>query len=182
MKMELIPQSVVNLLWQKFSLKIDGTTVQEQRSAVVILSMIAGAEKDIIKSNLSVLVEHGLSEHDNLLLARDTCTTILKLSENKNSLGIGKAEPFRLPSDHPLFSKLEVLLIEQLPFIENVSWTPFCEQAIMVIYNLAEHPDIICARLLKCLIKVLMGTEEAQNKPDEGNCDKYSSYFDRVGY
>lgn len=170
MKMDLIPQSVITLLWSKFSLKIPETTLAEQRASVVLLSMIAGAEKDIIKTNLSILIEHGLTTKNNLFLARDTCSAILKTVEKKRGPGLGNslAEPFRLPSDHQLFSKLEVMMIQQLPFIDDPSWTPFCEQAIMVIYNLAEMPDEACGRLLKCLIRLLMNPSNGQNQADPG--------------
>ena len=78
MKQELIPQPVIQLLWQRFALKLPQTTVQEQRGAINILSMIAGAEIDIIKTNLSVLIEHGLTyKSNNFLLARDTCSACL---------------------------------------------------------------------------------------------------------
>ena len=49
MKTELIPQSVINLLWQKFSLKLPNTSVKEQRVAVVLLSMIAGAYLNVFE-------------------------------------------------------------------------------------------------------------------------------------
>ena len=66
--------------------------------------MFAGAEKEIIRSNLNVLIEHGLGQPDQLYLARDTCSAILKLTEKKGMLGQdAHAEPFRLPSDHQLF-------------------------------------------------------------------------------
>lgn len=160
MKMELIPQSVIQLLWQRFSLKIPNTTSKDQRVAVTILSMIAGAEKDIIKSNLSVLAEYGLN-CDKLLLARDTCSAIQKLlKKEKNSTG-NNGEPFRLPSDHNLFKKLEVVLQESLFTMEVLTWIPFSEQALNVIYNLAESPDTIAGRILKMFVKTLMGDENS---------------------
>ena len=163
MKMELIPQSVIQLLWQKFALKFPETTREEQKAAIVILSMIAGAEKDIIKSNLSVLIEHGLTKtHNNYLLARDTCSAILKLTLKTNKFETDSSkEVFRLPSDHNLFTKLELMVVEGLTNIEDMSWTPFCEQALTIIYQLAESPDLICARIIKCLVRIMM--EDTKN-------------------
>jgi len=108
MNQELIPQAVVQLLWQRFALKIAQTSMKEQRASINILSMMAGAERDIIKSNLSVLIEHGFtsSKPSNFLLARDTCSAILKIN---GKLKIGEkssAEPFRLPTEHNLFVRL----------------------------------------------------------------------------
>ena len=111
MNQDLIPQAVVQLLWQRFALKIPQTTLKEQRASLNILSMIAGAERDIIKSNLSVLIEHGLTcKLDTFLLARDTCNAILKIN---GKLKIGEkssTEPFRLPTEHNLFVRLVFLV------------------------------------------------------------------------
>ena len=152
MRMELIPMSVIQLLWQRFSLKVEATP-DEQRNAIKILSMIAGAEKDIIKSNLSLLVEHGLKSN-NILLARDTCSAMMKLVKETKSDG----DPYRLPTDHQLFTKLEELLIGGLCHFhkENV-WKGFSEHALGVIFNLAEGPDIIAARILKSLVRIVIG-------------------------
>ena len=83
--MELIPQSVVQLLWQRFALKLDKTTEKEQHAAIILLSMLAGAETDIVKSNLDILVEHGLGQAatKNYKLPRDTCAAILKITVKK---------------------------------------------------------------------------------------------------
>lgn len=33
--------------------------------------------------------------------------------------------------------------------VEKNSWCPMAEQAISLIYRLAEHPDVICADIIK---------------------------------
>ena len=33
--------------------------------------------------------------------------------------------------------------------MEKNSWCPMAEQAISLIYRLAEHPDVICASIIK---------------------------------
>ena len=155
MKQELIPQAVIQLLWQRFALKLPQTTAQEQRGAINILSMIAGAEIDIIKSNLSVLVEHGLTYKSNsYLLARDTCSAILKINGKKNTLG-SSSEPYRLPTDHNLFARLETMIVEGLTRLADMTWVPFSEHALSAIYQLAERPDVITGRILKSLVKAL---------------------------
>lgn len=171
MKMDLIPSSVTQLLWQQFALKIPLTTHEEQRGSLIILSMIAGAEKDIIKSNLGVLVEHGLTYNKNYLLARDTCAAILKLTAKSKKFGSSSVEPFRLASDHDLFSRLEELLTQGLTNISDMSWTPFCEQALTVIFHLAELPDQICGRIVKCMTKTLMGGMEVDQVEEEPEND-----------
>ncbi|XP_012566984.1 condensin complex subunit 1 isoform X1 [Hydra vulgaris] len=152
MKLELIPQSVIHLLWQIFSLKIPQTSKEEQRAALNILSMLGGAEKEIIQSNINILIEYGLQDSDSFILARDTCISILKLTKNNSN---DLKESSRLSTDHLLFITLERLLVDGLKKLETRTWTPFSEQAFSVIYNLAENPDIICARILKHLVVVL---------------------------
>ena len=155
MKQELISQPVVQLLWQRFALKLPQTTAQEQRGAINILSMIAGAEIEIIKTNLSVLIEHGLAyKSSNFLLARDTCSAILKINGKKKTFG-SSAEPYRLPTDHALFTRLETMIMDGLARLTDMTWVPFSEHALSVIYQLAERPDVITGRILKSLVKAL---------------------------
>jgi len=169
MKTKLIPQEVIQLLWQKFALKIPKTTFDEQRMSIIIIAMVAGAEKEIIKSNLSVLVEHGLTVTDNgdLSLARDTCTAILKLTVNKKGFPSSSAEPFRLPTDHQLFIGLENILVKEFLKLNSSSWTPFCEVAISVIYHLAESPDTICSGIMKSLTKSLLEQNDKENNENQ---------------
>lgn len=169
MKMELIPQSVVQLLWQTFTLKLPQISYEEQRLSIIILSMIAGAEKEIIKSNLSLLVEHGLiCKKKDLSLARDTCSAILKLTTKQKSFASSSTEPFRLPADHLLFTRLENLLIDQFTILEADYWTPFSESAIAIIYNVSEFPDRICGRILRKLLKNLMETHSTTEELQKG--------------
>ena len=131
--------------------------------------MIAGAEKEIIKSNLSLLVEHGLiCKKNDLSVARDTCSAILKLTTKQKSFASSSTEPFRLPADHLLFIRLENLLIDQFTILEADYWTPFSESAIAIIYNLSEFPDRICGRILRKLLKNLMETHSTTEELQKG--------------
>ena len=40
---------------------IDNVTQSHSRSAILLLSMIAGVEQEIVKTNLKLLITHGLS-------------------------------------------------------------------------------------------------------------------------
>ena len=172
MKQELIPQPVIQLLWQRFALKLPQTTVQEQRGAINILSMIAGAEIDIIKTNLSVLIEHGLTyKSNNFLLARDTCSAILKINGKKKTFG-GSAEPYRLPTDHTLFTRLETMILEGLARLSDMTWVPFSENALSVIYQLAERPDVITGRILKSLVKALFNVPQSSSADESARTNE----------
>lgn len=51
---------------------------------------------------------------------------------------------------------------------ENSYWIPFGEQAINVIYKLAEHPDIICGDIIKALAKEVIKAEQLNQTLSQG--------------
>ncbi|XP_065053020.1 condensin complex subunit 1-like isoform X1 [Rhopilema esculentum] len=175
-KMELIPQSVLQLLWQRFSLKIPQTTPMESRSSVLLLGMFAGAEKSIVSSNIDILVSNGLGPraHEDFPLAFNTCTALLKLTVKDKKINNADKEPFRFPQDHEIFEKLELILVKGLQRTDVSSWSSLALQAVNVIYQLAEHPDIICAKLIKNLIRALV-VEHQVSKPSNEADDESST-------
>lgn len=42
MKSGMFEQSVIQMLWERFAMKVPNTTVEESRAAVTLLYMIAG--------------------------------------------------------------------------------------------------------------------------------------------
>ena len=113
-KTQDLTQGVITVLWERFALKLPNTTRSESHCALVLLGMAAGAEVDIVRSNIDVLVKEGLgarAEKD-LILAKDTCAVLLKLAgTEKKKVGEKATEPFRLPQDHDIFQRLETLLV-----------------------------------------------------------------------
>ncbi|WAR15385.1 CND1-like protein [Mya arenaria] len=61
------------------------------------------------------------------------------------------SEPYRLPETHEMFTSLSRILVKSAPDLENRYWIPLMEQAVNVIYKLAECPDQICGDLIKKL-------------------------------
>ena len=55
-----IPPAVVCMLWDTFTLKVPGSSMEDSRAAVLILSMAASADQEIVKSNVDILVSRGL--------------------------------------------------------------------------------------------------------------------------
>lgn len=152
-----VHSSVIQMLWERFTMKVPNTTPEESRYALILLTMAAGADTEIIKSNISVLIAEGLgprSEND-FKLARDTCLALLKIGINKKKIGDVAPRPYRLEQDHDLFARLQELLLKGFPDLENKFWIPFCEKAINVIYTLSESPDHTCAALAKEVAKML---------------------------
>lgn len=78
----------VQVLWEKFSMKYPDTSPINSRTALMILTMIAQAEPNIVIDNVNMLVEIGLGlrAKDDLLFARDTCRMLLKIKQNNKDI------------------------------------------------------------------------------------------------
>lgn len=174
MKGKLIPVAVIKLLWEKFTMKDPQTTQEESRMALVLLGMLAGAEMDIVRTNVDVLVSTGLGPRaeEDFLLARDTCVALLKLGQTHKKPGCSAAEPFRLPPKHTIFERLTEILVSGVRKLDQLVWTPLMEKAITVIYVLAEHPETIAENIIKkiaaCLLdKTTQDKEEPRNNQND---------------
>lgn len=64
-------------------MKYPSTSPIDSRAALMMITMIAQAETNIAIDNLDVLVKVGLGARakEDLLLARDTCRTLLKIRQ-----------------------------------------------------------------------------------------------------
>ena len=51
-------------------------------------------------------------------------------------------------------------------------WTPMAEQAVNVIYKLAENPDVICEEILKEITKIVMTHVVESNSPKKSQAEK----------
>ncbi|KAJ8320625.1 hypothetical protein KUTeg_002212 [Tegillarca granosa] len=180
-----IDNSIKQVLWERFTLKIPNITPEDSRAAILILSMAAGAEMNIVKINVDVLVKEGLGERaeSDFQLARDTCLALLKLGTGKKKQGGIAPEPFRLPQDHEMFTRLQHLLITGVSQVNINHWIPFAEQAINVIYKLAEHPDSISSTIIKKLSEeVVKSTQKDQtssgSQPSQDNDKEQQSSQD----
>ncbi|XP_006814852.2 condensin complex subunit 1-like [Saccoglossus kowalevskii] len=157
-----INNNVIQVLWERFTLKIPGTSTDESKAALLLLAMAAKSDVNVVRSNIDVLVSTGLSEraHDDFMLARDSCIALLKLIQKKKVKGGEAEEPFRFPKDHEMFDKLTELIVKGISKLDDPFWVPMTEQAINVIYRLGEQPDIRCASIIKQLIEVVLGDSE----------------------
>uniref|UniRef100_A0AAR2KTY2 Condensin complex subunit 1 n=1 Tax=Pygocentrus nattereri TaxID=42514 RepID=A0AAR2KTY2_PYGNA len=151
--------SVVQVLWERFSGKRE-TSALHKRAAVLLLGMAA---REVVLSNLDTLCSVALGEKvtEDYLLARDTVITITNITDHQS-----KGVPFRLPVDHHLFRVV----------LSDPHWQTFMEQAIRLIYFLAESPDKLCARLLQRSARLLLeqvteGGEPNQSQMSEGSQD-----------
>ncbi|KAK3602734.1 hypothetical protein CHS0354_017179 [Potamilus streckersoni] len=163
-----ISSTIIQMLWERFTMKVPNTTEGNSRAAVVLLAMVAGANMSVIKSNIDVLVKEGLGirAETDFLLGRDTCLALMKLGVPKAMKGAVGNEPFRLPESHDLFQRLKLILTNGITNLENRYWIPLAEQAVNVIYKLGEHADLICNDIIKQIIHQVL---KASNSTESGD-------------
>ena len=146
-------------MWQFFTKVIPETTNETSRSALVLIGMVGSIEPSLIMSNVNVLVEHGLENRD-LKVAHDACLALTKISNAKPS---GPDQPpFKLAPDHELFSKLEKLLVDKIDAKDDDQYIPMAQQAISVLYQLSDNPDVLGGKLCQVL------AQKMKNSPKNG--------------
>ncbi|XP_058809169.1 condensin complex subunit 1 [Phymastichus coffea] len=138
----------LKVMWEMFSLKLNDTTSEQSRSALMLLTMAAQVEPNIITDNLDVLIKVGLGERAqiDLLLARDTCRAFLSIKQDC-SKDIDKS-PIKYPNDHEIFIQLSSLMKEKIFEEKENGYTSFATDAINVIYHLADQPANILQDIL----------------------------------
>ncbi|NWY49175.1 CND1 protein, partial [Chionis minor] len=164
-----IKPAVIQLLWERFAEKSQCSSL-ERRAAVMLLGMMARGKPEIIGSNLDVLVTVGLSEKacEDYRLAQEVCNAISKLAGNPKSAQGQNNAPFRLPQNHMLFGCLSEAVNKG--FAQPSShWIPFMEAAVMLIYQLAEGAEEICARILQVCSQQAL--EKLQDAGEEESCN-----------
>ncbi|CAH1239876.1 NCAPD2 [Branchiostoma lanceolatum] len=161
----LLSSGVVTLLWERFALKIQGTTGEDSRGALLLLGMAAGAEADIVRSNVDVLVQEGLGQRgqEDMQLARDTCTALLKLAGSQKRKAGCHEEPLRFPADHDMFTGLANILVKGVENLANPYWIPLMEQGLNVVYRLSETPDVVIGNIIKGVAAVVLQAREAES-------------------
>ncbi len=173
-----LESKVIQVLWERFSRKIPNTTTAESRGALTLLGMAAGAEPNIVKGNIDVLVSEGLGERaeNDFALAKEACLVLNKLGDaSKSKPGEIKEASNRFPQDHEIFQRLSHLLVSGLGKVEKDHWVPMAEQALSVIYKLAEHPDAICGDIITKLVQASgytskpVAPEQPEPQPDEAD-------------
>lgn len=157
-----LQSTVVQVLWERFTGKRE-TSNLHRRAAVLLLGMAARSEREVVLSNLDTLCSVALGEKvtEDFLLARDTVITICSITDHVRQ---SKGTPFRLPQEHQLFSCLSHAVAEGV-VMEDPYWQSFMEQAVRLIYFLAESPDQLCSRLLQRCARLLL----AQISEGEGS-------------
>ncbi|XP_057379225.1 condensin complex subunit 1-like [Daphnia carinata] len=161
-----LPKICFQVMWEKFSMALPDTTEEESRSALMLLTMVASAQVQVVTSNVNVLVSVGLGERGakDFRLAHLTCAALIKMAPTKASTDC-KDEPMRFPPTHEIFQCSKKLLVEGLTRLEDPYYSQFATSAVSLIYTLAEHPDMIMGEVLKemCAIVYKSSRDIAEN-------------------
>jgi condensin complex subunit 1 len=146
MKEKLIPEIVVQKLWQVYGVQGKEVSKTQRRGAIIVLGMLALANPEIVIKEMETCLRIGLGElgRRDLGLARYTCIALRRVNaqlkgEKKTGLG-------RLPDDHAVLQRLSAV-VELVS--DNSEWFGVAEQAIGAIYSLARHPDVVCSDIVK---------------------------------
>ena len=76
-------------------------------------------------------------------------------------------EPRRYTQQHEMFERLATILVDGVTTLSDRHWLPMAEQAVGVIYKLAEHPDVICGNILKKLAAKCVMLQRQQQQQQE---------------
>ncbi|XP_014473291.1 PREDICTED: condensin complex subunit 1 [Dinoponera quadriceps] len=154
-----LDNELLQVLWEKFSMKYPGTSPIDSRAALMMITMVAQAETNIAIDNLDVLVKIGLGARakEDLLLARDTCRMLLKIKQA--SKDIDKAV-LRYSNDHDMFREILTLLTDNFTSTNEKAYISFATDAINAIYHLANQPNELIKKLLLDISKKGQITEE----------------------
>ncbi|XP_076282236.1 CAP-D2 condensin subunit isoform X2 [Lasioglossum baleicum] len=137
----------LQVLWENFSMKTPDIDPLDSRVSLMLITMIAQVQNNIMEDNLEVLIKIGLGPRakTDLLLARDTCRSLLTINNKSDDI---KKPANRYPNDHKMFKEIFTLLIENFANIEEDGYISFATDAINAIYHLANQPDHLMQQLI----------------------------------
>ncbi|CAH0398311.1 unnamed protein product [Chilo suppressalis] len=145
---------VIQVFWEMFLKKIDGTTDMDSYAALSLLVMVAKAKPSVAIANMEVIQTHGLTADYN---SRNLSAQLLLALAKKNQ---------RYPADHPMFTSVFESLLETFSKLNN--FVSFAANSVDLIYALCDTPETICAKLLAEMYKRI---EEAMVKDKENEED-----------
>lgn len=181
----------IKILWDAFSLSTGNWEAKDSRSAAYILSIIGRNEKNIIKSNLTQLIEVGLGPRgiEDYELAKATLQAILYGCRVEQEFvvpdipvaGRGKkakaapksksTEGIKYPPSFQLFSSLVDLIETGLkiegPDSMDVMYPKVAELATQIIYRMCTDPNEIVMRFLPGIHGLVFGSAAIPESPSD---------------
>ncbi|CAH8504237.1 unnamed protein product [Schistosoma rodhaini] len=173
--------TLIDHLWQRFiqsASRTDKDSSDDAKSMLLIIKMIVKSGAKEINRHLDTLIRHGLEPLDSscpidLERVKFTCEVLGRMVPSTKSDKSGDKssllKPFRLPTNHVLFTRLKTILISTVSQPNQVLWVPMMEQAISIIYDLAEAPDSIMCYLLRSTAEKLVQFKSVLPNPVNSN-------------
>lgn len=151
-------------LWAWFTGAKSGSTTDKKILAIQLLGMLASHKPEIIKQNFINCIQHGLnSVGANDLesrLVRETCFAIRKSLPRKIE---DKRRSLRLSQADEIFVRLQSILTDSITNMDCHNWFSMCDEALRIIFDIAENPDKICEAIYELMTKSLLSSAVQSN-------------------
>ncbi|KOS15882.1 condensin complex subunit 1 [Malassezia pachydermatis] len=149
-----VDAAVIDMLWDVYASPRPISRAQ-RRGAIMVLSMLAKADRTLVAEKIDVLLRMGLGPHgqQDLVLAQYSCMALQRVSGSaKKVKGALSDENVRYPMQHPMFVRLRALLeMPSSSVARSPVWFAVAEHAIDAIYLLGEQPDALCTEILRSM-------------------------------
>ncbi len=154
---------------------------QQRRGAIIIIGMLALAQRSVVQDRVDVLLKIGLgpmgkvgaSTHCNfypsylwnvqadLILARYTCVALQRLNGSaKKVKGSLLDKSVRIEMDSPIFRKLQEAIEHPC---RSREWFALAEQAINTVYALGDKPEVLSNTIIKNLTRCAFRRREKKS-------------------
>lgn len=153
----MINERVIDKLWSVYS-SSKAIPRAQRRGAIIVLSMLAVARKEIVADHIDTLLGVGLGPlgAKDVVLAKYTCIALARVGGSvKKVKGALTDNQVRFPMSHPMFSRLRSAI--QWPS-KSGQWFSLAEHAIQTIYLLGEQPDALCSDIVKQMAAKVFGS------------------------
>jgi len=165
----MISEVVVTKLWQIYGVQRKEISKTQRRGAIVVLSMLALADAQIVVKEMETMLRIGLGSHGraDLGLAKHTCIALARIKPSGRKAKAAVA-PARLANDHAVILKLGAMVEMES---NSKEWYGVAEQAIGAIYTLSKHPDIICSEILRKKTKQIFQRRKQSVQDADGDTE-----------
>lgn len=156
MKGSMIPEVVINKLWQVYGVQRREISRTQRRGAIIVLGMLATANPEIVVGEMETMLRTGLAAHgrNDLQLAKYTCIALRRINPIGRQAKDSPVKFSRLPNDHAVCIRLAAITEVQS---DSKEWYGLAEQAISAIYAVAKHPDTLCSEIIRRKTKTVFG-------------------------
>ncbi|CAO1629165.1 unnamed protein product [Parajaminaea phylloscopi] len=154
----LIPAAVVEKLWAVYATPPSARKVErsQRRGAIIVLSMLAAAKRQIVQEKIDTLLGIGLGPLGvaDPVLAKWSVVALGRVGGSaKKVKGALSDKRTRFAMSHPMFGKLRSAIVS--PALASGGeqakgeWFSLAEHCVQVIYELGEQPDRLCGEIIR---------------------------------